>query len=379
MPSSLIRQQVLTRSRNIVVKLGSQLLADPKGGVDDTTLQNIAAQVAGLMKRSMSVTLVSSGAIAVGRQALGMARRPKDIAILQGVAAVGQTGLMTHWARAFEPHGYRIGQILLTRSDFEDRARYLNLRNCIHELHNLNVVPIINENDTVAVDEIRLGDNDVLAGLVANALCADALVLLSVVEGVKDATGQPLEMIDDVSAAMGLVTGSKSALGTGGMGTKMEAARMVTAAGEAAVIASGRTPDVLTRIFSGEKVGTVFVPAKRRMAGRLRWIGHAVRPAGVIVVDDGAAKALADGRKSLLATGITEVVGVFEKGDVVVVRDGRGREIARGLINYTADETRTIMGKRSSQFEKLLGRRAYDEVIHRDHLVFAATSQESAS
>ncbi len=379
MPSAALRQEVLTKARSIVVKLGSQLLADPRGGVDMETLRAIASQVAGLMKLGYSFTIVSSGAIAVGRQALGMSRRPKDIAVLQGVAAVGQTGLMSRWAEAFEPHGIRIGQILLTRSDFEDRTRYLNLRNCIFELHNLGVVPIINENDTVAVDEIRLGDNDVLAGLVTNALCADALVLLSVVEGVRDEAGKPLEIIEDVNGAMSLVTGGKSALGTGGMGTKLEAARMVTGAGEIAVIASGRTKDVLTRIFAAEKVGTVFVPAKRKLSGRHRWIGHAVRPAGVIVVDDGAAKALAEKHKSLLATGITEVVGMFDKGDVVVVRDSRGREVARGLINYTADETRAIMGKRSSQFEKLLGRRAYDEVMHRDHLVFAPAPAESAT
>lgn len=370
MPSSALRTQLLGRVRRLVVKVGSQILSDPTpgGGVDVAAMRSIAAQIAALVKRGCDVTLVSSGAIAVGRQALGMDKRPKDIAVLQGVAAVGQTGLMNHWHEAFKPHGLQVGQMLLTRSDFEDRNRYLNLRNCLTELHALDAVPIINENDAVAVDEIRLGDNDVLAGLVTNALCADMLVLLTVVEGLRDGDGKTLDVVDDIGEVLGLVNKTRSALGTGGMATKLEAARMVTGAGEVAAIACGREQNVLLRLLDGESIGTLFVPAKRRLAPRLRWIGHAVRPSGVIVIDDGAARAVTEGNKSLLASGIVEVTGRFEKGDVVVVRDNRGREMARGLTNYNADETRIIMGKRSSQFEKLLGRRAYDEVIHRDHM-----------
>ena len=379
MPSSTLRKQLLGRARRLVVKVGSQLLSAPDGGVDLATMRAIAGQIATLVKQGYDVTLVSSGAIAVGRQSLGLAKRPKDIAVLQGVAAVGQTGLMNHWHEAFAPHNLQVGQMLLTRGDFEDRNRYLNLRNCLTELHALDAVPIINENDAVAVDEIRLGDNDVLAALVTNALCADLLVLLTVVEGLRDGDGKALDVVDDIQGVMALAHKTRSALGTGGMQTKLEAARMVTGVGEAAVIACGRDENVLPRIVQGEPVGTLFVPAKRRLSPRLRWIGHAVRPAGVMVIDDGAARALVEGNKSLLASGISDVTGRFDKGDVIVVRDSRGREIARGLTNYNADEVRVIMGKRSSQFEKLLGRRAYDEVIHKDHMAVTGSAEAKAA
>jgi glutamate 5-kinase len=369
MASTVLRQQVLCKARRLVVKVGSQLLAHPKGGLDLACMKAIADQVAELDRRGVDVTLVSSGAISTGLGVLKMPRKPKDIAALQAVAAVGQIGLMDRWHELFGRRGIEVAQILLTRDDVEHRKRYLNIRNCIAELHRIHALPIINENDSVSVDEIRLGDNDILAAMVANALPADALVLLSVVDGLHDPSGGVVDIVHDVAAARAMAGEHKSTLGSGGMKTKLEAARMVTDAGEVAVIANGREKDVLLRLVAGEKLGTVFVPATRKLPSRRRWIGQAVRPAGTIVVDDGAAKAVARDGRSLLATGITQVVGVFEKGDVVVVRDGRGMEIARGLINYHSDEARAIMGKRSSQFEKVLGRKAYDEVIHRDNLV----------
>jgi glutamate 5-kinase len=285
--------------------------------------------------------------------------------------------MMNLWHDAFSRHDLHVAQMLLTRGDFEDRGRYLNIRNCIAELHNLNAIPIVNENDTVAVDEIRFGDNDILAALVTNAIPADALVLLSVVDGLHDSDGQVVDLVEDPLAMRMLVTGEKSALGSGGMETKLEAARRVTDAGEIAVIANGRTPDVLTKLTAGERVGTVFVPAHRKLASRERWIGMAVRPGGVLVVDEGAANALRVRGKSLLATGITEITGNFDKGEVVIIRDQRGREVGRGLINYAAEEVRTIQGRRSSEFEKLLGRRAYDEVVHRDNLVVSGRRDEA--
>jgi len=369
MPSTELRQTVLSEARRLVVKIGSQLLTDDAGKLDTTTATALGHEVAQLIERGYDITLVSSGSIAVGRAALALEQRPSDIGVLQAVAAVGQTGLMDLWRDVFAEHDLRVAQMLLNRDDFEDRKRYLNIRNCLGELHAMRVVPIVNENDTVSVDEIRLGDNDVLSALVTNALPADALILLSVVDGVRNPEGQVVEIVENVYDATQWITGKTSDHGTGGMETKLEAVRLVTDAGEIAVIAGGREPQVLSRLLGGEKLGTVFVPAGRKMASRLRWISQTVRPAGVLVVDEGAVRAVVDKHKSLLAVGITEVVGQYDKGDVVVVRDSRGREVARGLINYTAEETRAIMGRRSEEFSQLLCHNAYDEVVHRDNLV----------
>jgi len=371
MPSTALREQVIAQTRSLVVKLGTALLTDAGGGPDQRFLDDLARQVAILRGRGIDVTLVSSGAVGSGCTALNLGERPTDISVLQAVAAVGQTGLMSRWRRAFEPHGLEVAQMLLTRDDFENRQRYLNIRNCITELHGLAAVPIINENDTVSVEEIRFGDNDVLAALVTNALRADCLVLLSVVDGLNDASGRVVEMVNDPHEARRLVVAERTAMGSGGMETKLEAARLVTSAGEVAVIGNGREPDLLLRLLEGEKLGTVFVPAERKLDSRARWIGMTVRPAGALTVDEGAVRALVEHHRSLLASGIVEIVGRFEKGDVVVIRDGRGREIGRGLINYDAAETRRIMGRRSEEFEGLLGRRAYEEVIHRDNMVVA--------
>ena len=377
MPDREIRQSVLTSARRIVVKLGTNAICDESGRPDRRSIGSIARQVAELMGRGVSVTLVSSGAIGSGLGEMGLTERPKAMPELQAAAAIGQAQLMRTYPDALARHGIRVGQVLVTRDDFESRTRYLNIRNTLRALTEWGAVPIINENDTVAVDEIRFGDNDILAALVTNAIPADALVLLSVVDGLHDSDGQVVDLVEDPLAMRMLVTGEKSALGSGGMETKLEAARRVTDAGEIAVIANGRTPDVLTKLTAGERVGTVFVPAHRKLASRERWIGMAVRPGGVLVVDEGAANALRVRGKSLLATGITEITGNFDKGEVVIIRDQRGREVGRGLINYAAEEVRTIQGRRSSEFEKLLGRRAYDEVVHRDNLVVSERRDEA--
>lgn len=373
MPSTTLRNSVVTQARRIVVKLGTALLTDKAGQLDEAYVHRIASQMAAINQRGIEVVVVSSGAVGVGTRALGLDARPTDVSMIQAVAAVGQSGLMSQWRQAFEPHGLRVAQMLVTREDFENRTRYLNIRNCISELHSLKAVPIINENDTVSVDEIRFGDNDVLAALVAHAIRADLLVILSVVDGLKDAQGHVLEIVQDVIEARSLIQRGKTTFGTGGMETKLEAARIVTDAGEVAVIANGRADDVLLRLMEGQKVGTVFVPASRKLDSRSRWIGMTVRPVGTLTVDDGAARALASHQVSLLAIGITEITGQFEQGDVVIVRDQRGRELARGLTNYDSRECRKIMGHKSDEFESLLGRRAYEEVIHRDHMVLAVT------
>jgi glutamate 5-kinase len=372
------RQHALRRARRLVVKVGSQVLTNRAGELDPRYMRRIGDQLSTLIHRGYDVTLVSSGSIAVGRKTLRMDARPKDVGVLQAVAAVGQTGLMDRWHDVFARHSIEVAQMLLTRGDFEDRNRYLNIRNCITELHRIPALPIINENDTVAVDEIRLGDNDVLAALLTNALGADALILLSTVNGLQDAEGNVVDRVEDPVDAAHLIRSEKSTLGSGGMQTKIEAARMATEAGEPAVVADGREKDVLLRLLDGESVGTVFVPAERKLPSRRRWIGQAVRPAGTIAVDQGAARALLRNKRSLLATGISDVLGHYRKGDVVVVQDPEGREIARGLTNYDAEETRTIMGERSDRFEKLLGHRAYQEVVHRDNLVLTGRDANKA-
>jgi len=371
MPSTSLRQTVVRQARSVVVKIGSQLLTDEAGRLSETYFDAIAEQVVKLIDRGIAVTVVSSGAVGVGCKTLGLSQRPTDVASLQAVAAIGQSGLMSRWYDAFKPRHRHVAQMLLTRNDFESRQRYLNIRNCIGELHNQQAVTIVNENDTVSVEEIRFGDNDILAALLTNALRADLLLLLSVVDGVKGEDGEYLDIVDDALQARSLVLRERSELGSGGMETKLEAARLVTDAGEIAIIANGRDENIITRLLDGEKVGTVFVPAERKLESRSRWIGMTVRPSGTLTVDEGAAGALSEKGASLLAIGITEIIGQFSKGDVVVVRDQRGRELARGLINYDADEARAVMGRRSDEFESILGRRAYDEIIHRDNMVLA--------
>jgi len=372
MPSTELRQTVLAGARRVVVKLGTQLLTGHKPvgkGLDVSFIRKIAGQIAQLHEQGMEITVVSSGAIGAGCVELGLDRRPRYVADQQAVAAVGQRRLMTHMYEAFARYGLGVGQVLLTRSDFEDRARFLNIRNCVARLHKLGCVPILNENDTVSVDELRFGDNDLLAGLTCNALRADALVLLTVVDGLLDGQGHTIDLVGDMPQARRMARKDITGLGTGGMATKLEAAKLVTDAGEVVVIANGRHPDVLIKLFEAKRLGTVFAPASRKLNSRQRWIGLTKRPTGSVTVDAGAARALVKQGKSLLAIGIASVQGRFESGKVIAVCDAGGEEIARGLSNYSASEIRKIMGKRSNQFEKLLGRSAFASVIHRDNLV----------
>ncbi len=370
--STQIRKDVLGKARSVVIKVGSQLMTSISTGGSDLDidyLRDMARQIVELRARRVQVTLVSSGAIAAGCAEMGLERRPRDVADQQAVAAVGQRRLMTHLHDAFAPHGLKVAQLLLTRGDFDDRDRFLNIRNCVGHLHRRDCLPVINENDTVAVEELRFGDNDLLAALTCNALRADALVLLTVVDGLLDDQGNTVDPVEDIGSVLGMARAQVSTLGTGGMITKLEAARLVTEAGEIAVVADGRVPDVLARLFAAEPLGTIFVPARRKLDSRSRWIGLTKRAAGTVTVDAGAAAALSRRGKSLLASGITGTTGQFERGEVVLIRDDAGREIARGLTNYNADELRLIMGKRSNQFQKVLHRPAYDEVVHRDNLV----------
>jgi glutamate 5-kinase len=370
MPSTKVRQKVLTTARRVVVKVGTSALSDEAGRPDAAFLADLSGQIARLVVRGVEVTLVSSGAVGAGMAELDLPDRPGTLPLLQATAAVGQGQLMRLFHDAFGRHGVKVGQILVTRGDFADRSRYLNIRNTIAALHGLGAVPIINENDSVGVEELeqRFGDNDTVAAMVANLLRADLLVLLSVVDGVLR-EGEVLDVIEDPAAdADRLATGGRSRLGSGGMGSKLRAAHEVTRAGEAVVIANARTPDVLDRLLAGEKLGTVCLPAARKQSSRRRWIGHAARATGRLTVDEGAARALAERGKSLLASGIVEVAGQFERGAIVSIAGPDGRRIARGLTNYSSEQIERIKGLRSARIADVLGYKPYDEVVHRDNL-----------
>jgi len=368
--STDIRKQVMAGVRSAVVKLGTNVLADASGVLDEAAIGRIAEQVIALEARGIRVAVVSSGAIAAGVAELGLGKRPAALPQLQACAAVGQAKLMLMFDRAFVAHGRHAAQILLVREDVENRSRYLNVRNCIAALHDIGAVPVVNENDTVSVDEIRFGENDILAAMVTNLLRADLLVLLTTVDGVfRDAARKdPFDVVEDMGEVMAAADGSRSTLGTGGMPTKLAAAAKVTSAGEIAVIANGRRPNVLVDLLDGQIVGTLFLPTARKLSARERWIGLTRRPRGKVLVDEGAARAVL-ARKSLLASGITGVEGQFTSGDVVLVVAPGNREIAQGLANYTADDVRKIKGLKTSQFAKVLGDRTYDEVIHANNLV----------
>jgi len=370
--SEAIRNTVMAAVGSLVVKIGTNVLTGDDGRVDSSLIARMGRSVAGLRKRGLKVTVVSSGAIGDGVDTLGLGKRPDDLPHLQACAAVGQAHLIQTFDAALKKEGFRAAQILITRDDFEDRVRYLNIRNCINALHELGAVPILNENDTVSVDEIRYGDNDIIAALVANNLRADLLVLLTVVEGLcRDAArGDVIDVVERIDKDIErLADGTRSARGSGGMASKLEAVRMVTRAGEAAVIANGRREGVLGDLLDGRQVGTLFLATPSKMTSRKRWIAFTVRARGRLTVDDGAARALCEKGKSLLASGIVGTSGSFRAGDLVIIADERGGEIARGLTNYDADALAKIRGRKSSEFRKILGEKPYDEVVHRDNLV----------
>ena len=359
----------------MVVKVGSAVLLDGNGEMDRGTLCSLSADIAELVAGGREVVVVSSGAIACGVWRLGLGKRPDTLPELQAAAAVGQSLLMSMYEEALSGCGFHAGQMLLTREDMADRTRYLNARNTLRALLAAKAIPIVNENDTVAVDEIRFGENDVLSAMVGNLFEADLLIMLSTVEGLyedwrdKGRAGRIVSEVEDVDERVAaLASADKSKAGSGGMVTKLEAARMMTTSGEAALIAGGKIPNVVKRIFAGEKVGTLFYPTRRHMAGRKRWIGYGARTRGEVVVDEGAARALKEKGKSLLPSGIVAVSGEWTAGDVVSVRVEAGQVFARGVVSYSSDEVARIMGRRTTEIARILGSHLYDEVIHRDNM-----------
>lgn len=374
--TDLLRQEIATAAHTLVVKVGTRVLTTDQGVLDEGQINRLGQQLAQLADSGRRVVLVSSGAVGAGMSQLKLKSRPSDVARLQAVAAVGQAKLIERYDQALRPHGRHAAQVLLTADDLNDRARYLNIRNTLHCVLDLGAIPIINENDTVAVEELltTFGDNDRLAARVTNLLRAPLLVILSDVAGLYDGSPELPESklisvvrrLDD--ATLGLARDKKTGHSKGGMSSKLEAARLVTSSGENVIIASGRQENVLLRIMEGEDIGTLFLPQGKTVTPRKRWIGFSVEPRGEITIDDGAAVAIATHGGSLLPIGIRQVSGTFGKGDIVRVCNSQHQEVARGLTNYTAAEIERIQGKRSDQIAEILGHRPYDEVIHRDNL-----------
>jgi len=360
----------------IVVKVGSSLVTNDGRGLDQAAIVRWANQVATLRAAGKQVLLVSSGAIAEGMQRLGWARRPQQVHELQAAAAVGQMGLAQAYESGFGALGVRTAQVLLTHADLADRARYLNARSTLLTLLELGVVPIINENDTVVTDEIKFGDNDTLGALVTNLIEADLLVILTDQAGLFDADPRQAPDAQLIAhAAAGdpqlerIAGGAGSAIGRGGMLSKVLAAKRAARSGAATVIASGREPDVLVRLARGEAIGTQLAASVPKRAARKQWLADHLQTKGHVVIDEGAAAALTGQGKSLLPIGVLEVHGTFARGDVVACRDKGGREIARGLVNYSSTEARAIARRPSTEIADALGFIEEAELIHRDNLV----------
>lgn len=358
-----------------MIKVGSAVLA-PGGELSAASVRRLCSQVSELVSNRVQIVIVSSGAVASGFRALGLDAPPKTIRLKQAAAAIGQQRLMARYAAGLEKSRISVAQVLLTAEDFEQRSRFLNARHTLETLLERGIVPIINENDSVSFDEIKLGDNDRLSALAAAMLRADLLVMLSSAPGVlgADARNENTNVIpsfDRVEDARRHVRADKSAVGTGGMTTKLDAAAVVTRVGIPAIIAPGSLVRAVPRILAGELIGTFFQPQSGSTDGRRRWIGLAAKAKGRVVIDAGAAKALCSRGASLLPSGITSVEGAFEQGEVVEVRDDAGKPLAKGLSAYSSAEIERIRGKKASEIVKVLGYSHCDEVIHRDDLLLA--------
>ena len=376
MSSRQSREQV-GRARRWVIKIGSSLLTDSGRGLDHAAIRAWVEQMAALRQQGCELVLVSSGAVAEGMSRLGWTRRPHELMALQAAAAVGQMGLVQAWESNFKQHGLQTAQILLTHDDLSNRTRYLNARSTLRTLLDMKVVPVVNENDTVACDELRFGDNDTLAALVANLVEANLLVILTDQAGVfeHDPRADPdASLLSDADAGSAMLksvaTGtSSSGLGSGGMATKVRAAELAARSGTYTWIVSGHETAVLKQLAAGAPLGTLVHPANGPLAARKRWLAGQLQPRGRLFLDDGAVRVLRQAGRSLLPVGVTAVEGDFRRGDVVSCCDGGGSPIARGLVNYAADEARRIIGQPSERIEQLLGYVDEPELIHRDNLV----------
>lgn len=360
----------------IVIKVGSSLVTNNGSGLDQAAIAQWAAQIAKLITQGKQVVLVSSGAVAEGMQRLGWKKRPIAVNELQAAAAVGQMGLVQMYESCFAKHQLHTAQVLLTHDDLADRKRYLNARSTLRTLLDMKVIPIINENDTVVTDEIRFGDNDTLGSLVANLIEADTLIILTDQQGLYSADPRSNPDAQFIHSAKAgdpalerMAGGAGTSIGTGGMLTKILAAKRAARSGAHTVIASGREPDVLVRLSRGDAIGTHLEATQMKTAARKQWLADHLRMSGKLVLDAGAVKVLKTDGKSLLPIGVTAVEGYFERGDVVACVDANGVEVARGLVNYSASEAARIMRKPSNEIEKTLGYVDEAELIHRDNLI----------
>ena len=370
------KRQKLTTARRWVIKIGSALLTDNGVGLNRDDIAKWVEQMAHLRQQGVELVLVSSGSIAEGMCRLGWQQRPHALHALQAAAAVGQMGLVQAWESSFSKFGLHTAQILLTHDDLSNRTRYLNARSTIRSLLELGVVPVINENDTVITDEIRVGDNDTLAALAANLVEAEHLIILTDQAGLYEQDPRQhkdAELIQEAAAddaRLDVMAGEAGGqLGRGGMATKLRAARLAARSGTCTVIASGREPDALLRIRAAEQLGTLLTANQVPLAAHKQWLAGHLQLGGKLMLDEGAVKVLKTAGKSLLAVGVTGVEGQFSRGEVVACLDSHGREIARGLVNYSSDEVRRLLGQSSEQIEKILGYVAEPELIHRDDMV----------
>jgi glutamate 5-kinase len=377
MPPELVDRARFTGARRWVIKVGSALLTDGGRGLDTELINQLATQMASLRESGCDVVLVSSGAVAAGMVRLGWAQRPHALHDLQAAAAVGQMGLVQSYETAFQRFGLLTAQVLLGHDDILARDRYLNARNTLTTLLGLGVVPVVNENDTVVTDEIRFGDNDTLAAMVANLIDADALLILTDQNGLFDADPRThpdarlVEAISAIAPELESMAGGGGSLGRGGMLTKVRAAKMASRSGTDTLIAHGKEVDVILRLSAAEKLGTWLQAGQAPLAARKQWLAGLVISTGTLVLDDGAVAVLSGSGRSLLAVGVKTVHGDFARGDVVLCTDGNGHEVARGLVNYSFSEAQRIIGHGTDKIEALLGYQGEPELIHRDNLVLS--------
>ncbi len=369
------RLAYVSKARRVVIKLGSAVLTAAQG-LNGPLIQRLAGEIARLRRDDRQVILVSSGAVSAGLRKLGLTERPQGIPQVQAVAAAGQSILMYAYEEAFAIHGLKVAQILLTHDDLAARTRFLNARNTLFALLQWGVVPVINENDTVATDELKFGDNDNLAALICNLAAADLLILLTNTDGLyardprEDPQAPLLHVVDTTDPRLLKAASARtSSLGRGGMVSKLQAVKKAAGLGIPSLIANGLTPDILPAIFGGDEVGTLFLPQTHRLKSRQYWLAYNVSPEGAILVDEGAREALVHAGKSLLPAGILEVFGGFRKGAPVTLMDPEGQTFAVGLSNYSSRDINRIKGKKTQEIAQSLGHKDYDEVIHRDNLV----------
>ncbi|MFT5093220.1 MAG: glutamate 5-kinase [Planctomycetales bacterium] len=379
---SLIRQEIIQTARTVVIKVGTSVLSNDDDSLDVSRIAALAEQIYRIRQSGRRVVLVSSGAVGAGMGLLNLKQRPSDLPHLQAAAAAGQAHLIRLYDDCLEVHGFRAAQLLLTANDFRNRERYLNVRNTLNTLFEFSIIPIINENDTVSISEIQFGDNDQLAAMVSNLLGDSLLIVLSVIDGLLD--GDPdspdskviplVERWDEELLA--LASESKSRGGTGGMRSKLQAAKKVTEVGESVIIANGRRDRILDQIMAGDEIGTLFLAQGRNVPAWKRWIGYTVEPRGRLKLDAGAKKALTTNGRSLLAIGITDVEGSFGRGDVVSLLGEDGQEFARGLTNYDSPTTTRLKGQRLADLPSDPANLPYEEIIHRDNLLVFGQDSE---